>query len=212
MVGIKCPDSLAGCLLQLRWLGGFAIRRSPHVRSRRRQILHSREGGDEPLGRSGDQPRRSRFSAIPLIRLTFRRSTLAAVEPALPVSMGGESQSNERGFNRSRTSNRCLSSDKSASGKSPEPAKCLFYPRILTSDFPQCDSANQGKSWFRAAAPGATGSESRLCDHSARLVGQFGVPALDYFGQFPDQRGAVASISASVLTGEHRRTEICQAL
>jgi hypothetical protein len=50
------------------------------------------------------------------------------------------------------------------------------------------------------------------CRSTSRSGGRFAVPALDRRGQCPEQRSAVASIRAPVLTGERRRTEGRQAL
>ena len=55
MVGDQRADPGAGGVLQLRRLEGFAVRRSAHVRAGRRAVLHARQGGDQPLARSGHQ-------------------------------------------------------------------------------------------------------------------------------------------------------------
>jgi hypothetical protein len=50
----------------------------------------------------------------------------------------------------------------------------------------------------------------RLCQSGGD--GQFSVPLFDCGGQFAEQRGAVATVGAPMLTGEQRRLEVRQAL
>ena len=59
--GRQCAHPRAGGLLLVRRLEGLVVRRQPHVRSRRRELLHQGQGGHRALARPGHVERRPRI-------------------------------------------------------------------------------------------------------------------------------------------------------
>ena len=73
-------DPGAGGLPLLRRLEGLALRRPPHLRQRRRALLHPRQGRHDPLAGPGRGPHR-RGPGLPAQPLTAPRNQLTAPGP-----------------------------------------------------------------------------------------------------------------------------------